>query len=90
MTILKILFLLLIIIPFALFLIFILDRLMDEMPSKAEMEAEMTAVERRRKRAAARKGRGPVHRQKATNPASKRKRRKQRKQQKKQQNKTKR
>ena len=82
MTLLKILFLLLIIIPFALFLLYILDRLMDEMPSKEEMEAEMSAVERRRSRAAARKkrGTGGPHRQKSTNYASKRKRRKERKQ----------
>lgn len=81
MTVLKILFLLLIIIPFALFLLFILDRLMDEMPSKAEMEAEMSPVERRRSRAAARgrNGRATPHRQKAPNQASKYKRRKQRK-----------
>ena len=55
MTLLKILFLILIIIPFALFLLFIIDRLMDQMPSKEEIEAEMSPVERRRSRAAARK-----------------------------------
>ena len=41
MTLLKILFLLLIIVPFALFLLFIIDRIMDDMPSREEMEAEM-------------------------------------------------
>ena len=55
MTLLKIIFLLLIIIPFALFLLFIIDRLMDEMPTKSEVQAEMSAVERRRARAAANK-----------------------------------
>ncbi len=85
MTLLKILFLLLIIVPFVLFLLFIIDRLMDDMPTKAEIEAEMSAVERRRKRAAARRGKGPVHQhpRKATNYASKRKRRKERKAQRK-------
>ena len=57
MTLLKILFLLLIVVPFALFLLFIVDKLMDEMPSRSEMEAEMSAVERRRHRAAANKSR---------------------------------
>ena len=56
MTILKILFLLLIIIPFALFLLYVIDKLLDEMPSKSEVQAEMSAVERRRARAAANKG----------------------------------
>ena len=81
MTLLKILFLLLIIIPFALFLLYILERLMDEMPSKAEMEAEMSPGERRRSRAAARnRGTRTVnHRQGGPSSAEKRRRRKARK-----------
>lgn len=75
MTLLKILFLLLIIIPFALFLLYILERLMDE------MEAEMSPVERRRSRAAARnRGTRTVnHRQGGPSSAEKRRRRKARK-----------
>ncbi len=85
MTLLKILFLLLIIIPFVLFLMFIIDRLMDQMPDKAEIEAQMSPVEKRRMRAAASKraGKAPAHRQKSPNYASKRKRRKERKKQRK-------
>ena len=90
MTLLKILFLLLIIIPFALFLLYILERLMDEMPSKDEMEAEMSTVERRRSRAAARnrKSRTVNHRQGGPSAAEKRRRRKARKTERKQQRKT--
>ena len=90
MTLLKILFLLLIIIPFALFLLYILERLMDEMPSKDEMEAEMSPVERRRSRAAARnrKSRTVNHRQGGPSAAEKRRRRKARKTEIKQQRKT--
>ena len=89
MTLLKILFLLLIIIPFALFLLYILERLMDEMPSKDEMEAEMSPVERRRSRAAARnrKSRTVNHRQDGPSAAEKRRRRKARKTERKQQRK---
>ena len=56
MTLLKIIFLILIIIPFALFLLYIIDKLMDDMPSRSEVQAEMSSVERRRARAAANKG----------------------------------
>ena len=89
MTILKILFLLLIIIPFALFLLYILDRLMDEMPSKAEQEAAMSPVERRRSRAASqgrreRTERTVNHRQNPHTAAEKRRRRKARKTERKQ------
>ena len=55
MTFLKILFLLLIIIPFALFLLYIIDRLMDEMPTREEVEEQMSPVDKRRSRAAAQK-----------------------------------
>lgn len=91
MTLLKILFLLLIIIPFALFLLYILERLMDEMPSKDEMEAEMSPVERRRSRAAARNrgSRTVNHRQDGPSSAEKRRRRKARKTERKQKQKRK-
>ena len=90
MTLLKILFLLLIIIPFALFLLYILERLMDEMPSKDEMEAEMSPVERHRSRAASRnrKSRTVNHRQGGPSSAEKRRRRKARKTERKQKRKT--
>ena len=55
MTFLKILFLLLIIIPFALFLLYIIDRLMDDMPTREEIDAQMSPVDKRRSRAAANK-----------------------------------
>ncbi len=51
MAILKLVFLILIILPFALFLLYIIDKLMDEMPSRSEIQAEKSAAERRRRRA---------------------------------------
>lgn len=89
MTLLKILFLLLIIIPFVLFLLFIIDRIMDDMPTREEMEAEMTRSERRRanrRRNHPHAEQAAVSRRKDINYAAKRKRRKERKQQRKQRN----
>lgn len=69
MTFLKIIFLLLLVLPFAVFLLFIVDRLMDEMPKRSASESS------------SRRSYTPEERAERRKP-SKRKRRKARKQKK--------
>lgn len=89
MTALKILFLILIIIPFVIFLIFIMDKLMNELPKRSEIDAHEAEEIRKRREAAKNDGQKnethKVQRKHTKTTSSKRKRRRERKKKKKEQ-----